>query len=45
MLWNQATMLRFRYARQCNLSEVRNYWRNDADGTHNRLENFRGAIA
>jgi hypothetical protein len=31
-LWNQATMIRFRYVRYCTLSEVGDYWRNKTVG-------------
>jgi hypothetical protein len=30
-LWNQVTMMRFRYVKYCTLSAVRNYWRNKVD--------------
>jgi hypothetical protein len=30
-LWNQSTMVRFRYVRYCVLLKVRNYWRNKAN--------------
>jgi hypothetical protein len=31
-LWIKATTMRFRYVIYCTLSEVRDYWRNKADG-------------
>jgi hypothetical protein len=31
-LWNQANTIRFRHVGDCTLSELRDYWRNKADG-------------
>jgi hypothetical protein len=31
-LWNQATVMKFRYVRDCTLPEVRDYWWDKADG-------------
>jgi hypothetical protein len=35
--------MRLRYVEHCTLLQVWDYWRNKADGAHNRLENDRGA--
>jgi hypothetical protein len=42
-LWNQATMMRFRYVKYCTLSEVWDYRRNKADWGVHRAEKGRNA--
>jgi hypothetical protein len=43
VLWNEATMMRFRYIRHSTVSEVRTTGGIKHMGMHNRSENGRGA--
>jgi hypothetical protein len=36
-------MIRFRYVRYCTLSDVWDYWRNEADGDAQQIRKCRGA--